>query len=350
MPSIEDEIKKLRRGRSRSLILIGIIALTAIVYATFDRSQNSPRLLADIGNVVQQEVVVPPVASVPPTPTPTPVAIATSIPTVSETMATVVTATTSEAETTSTPAPTSTPAETTPVPTPTPALAITTAAATPIAVAAPTPEIATPAATSTIDAAPPPPALTTPAIPIPLPYRANTFEANDGWRDWWGDFSEASGTLTIGANASTTGSGALLGGSDAWTNYTFQATVDWTKGDSFGLLARYTPDDDYIACEFNQPSPGVTHMYLDEYTGGKGITLASVGVPNYNQTGGSNITASIAVRGSQGTCTFNGYSLSSGIGGATQNFPAAGGIGFVTWDPDVSNSQIVVTGVNVSSN
>jgi len=179
-----------------------------------------------------------------------------------------------------------------------------------------------------------------------LPYIENTFQPGDGWESWWGNFSEDGGILTVNAETSTTGGGVLLPGTSAWTDYTLTAKLDRIKGSSFGLLARYTSMDDYVACEFDLSSPNEVHMYLDQYTSGKGVTLASADASGYNQAINPDITASVSVKGAQGTCTFDGTPVAGTISEPPSG--GVGGIGFTTWDPTANNSSIIIKAVEVS--
>ena len=341
MPSIEDEIQALRKKRVRALTVIGFIAVGAVLlYLGATKGRGPASLLADISTTVQPDIT----------------ATTTTTDATDTTMQTA-------AQATTTPTPTAavvtdiSPAAASPAPE---AVAIAVATTTEIAPAAITTTTTTETASATIPTTSAGTAPTSTPFEFEnvlqaasssvkaLPYTASTFTSGDGWEDWWGDLSETSGTLAVGATASTTGGGALLNGSGGWTDYTFQATLDWVKGGSFGLLARFTSDADYVACEFNQPSPGETRMYLDRYIGGTGTTITSEDVSSYNQNGGTNIQASIAVHGPQVACSFNGATIANMIEGGSVSLPAAGGIGFTAWDPGTNNSQIVVHAANVS--
>lgn len=307
MSNIEDEIKRTRKILSRALIMIGIITIGAIVYTGLKVNGHPSALLADVENNVNVQAPVPVIASTTiaddtDTTTTDATAVATSTPDDSLTVAT-----SDDSAAQPETAPADAPAAIAPT-TPAPEVTTTTAAAT----------TTNEEATST-----------------------NT----TGWQMWWGNFSEASGTLIIGSTNSTNGGGALLAGSNDWTDYIFEATLDWVEGNSFGLLARYAPDDDYAACELNIPSPDNVRMYLDQYIGGHGTTLGSVNIPNYSPAAGSDMTVSIAVKGSQTTCSFAGQSIARIV----NDLPKTGGIGFVAWDPVLGNSQILVKNVTVSS-
>jgi hypothetical protein len=209
-----------------------------------------------------------------------------------------------------------------------------------------------------------PPLAAAPAVPATssiasqtktLPYSIgtfnNTFVSGDGWLNWWGGSSESGGVLTLQATATTTGGGVLLQGSDAWTNLTFQANVDWKQGETFGMIARYIDDNNYIVCQFDERALGAVHLRLDEHLNGQVIHLADGDVLNYEEEGGSNIIAAIQLSGNQGICAFNGYIISS-LADSDTISPALshGEIGFTSWDPALDNSQIIVNNMAASTN
>src|SRR6185437_15948275 len=150
---------------------------------------------------------------------------------------------------------------------------------------------------------PPPPPANTPAPatvqPKTLPYSVGIFNNSgftdgDGWINWWGSSSEDNGVLTVAANASTTGGGVLLQGSD-WSPLTFQATVDWYQGETFGMVAHYIDNNNYVVCQFDEKNVGVMHLRLDEHLNGNVIHLADGDIPNYLNVGGRGITAAIQI-------------------------------------------------------
>jgi len=140
----------------------------------------------------------------------------------------------------------------------------------------------------------------------------------------------------------------LLGGTSAWGDYTFQATLDWTKGETFGLIARYQNNKNYAVCEFSEPYLGEVQISLEQYINGNKILLGSGEDTSYNELGGSNINAYIEVQGTNETCSFNNHVV-SGLS-STLSPPFSGGIGFITWDQNVNNSQIIVKNINVTNN
>jgi hypothetical protein len=186
-----------------------------------------------------------------------------------------------------------------------------------------------------------------------LPYSVgtfgNSFKTGDGWTGWWDDLSESNDVLTIGANSAVTENGALLKGSDAWSNYTVQANVDWIRGDSFSLVARYVDDKNYVACEFTEPTVGRVREILSQYINGKEYRLAVGDLQNYNQQGGGGIVAGIEVQEGQGQCSFNGHAISTVFANSHLSAPFAGQVGFKTWYGESYNGEIVVHSVGITT-
>ncbi len=180
-----------------------------------------------------------------------------------------------------------------------------------------------------------------------LPLFLDTFDKSQGWQGWSGNFEVATDSLTIGASSAGTSGGILLSGTQAFGNYTFQATLDWVQGETFGLVARYTNNKNYVACEFDEVALGDVQINLEQYINGDEYTIVQGDVNGWDQWGGSNIVAAIQVQNSQGTCSFNGHIISTAGTGNTINPPFSGRIGFTTWDSDKNNSEIVVKQVSV---
>jgi hypothetical protein len=227
-----------------------------------------------------------------------------------------------------------------PVPRPTPPPVATS---TPLPLPAPTPPPApTPAPTPTPA---PAPAVTT--TTKTLPYSTDTFNTSQGWNVYWGNFSIATDSLTMAASTDGTSAGVLLDGTTAWDNYVFTANLDWIKGETFGLYARYTNAQNYVLCYYDETNLGTVEVSLEQHVNGQEYTLEKGTITGYNQFGGTNITASIDVFNTQMSCTFNNNTVSSIGTGFTVNPPYSGKIGFIAWDPAENNAEIVVHSLNV---
>lgn len=201
-------------------------------------------------------------------------------------------------------------------------------------------------------------ATSTPAIAVPpapaeasqpfiLPYSESSFTGDASWQRIWGTMAIASsGFMEVGANSSDNGGGTWLKGSSAWTNYTFTATVDWAKGGTFSLMARYNNGDNYMSCEFDNDG----QVYIHQILNGRDQVVGQGIVWNIPATG--DIQASIAVNESHISCGLDGGVILPILDNFHTFIPPGllmgGGIGVSTWDPQINNSQIIVKQVSVT--
>lgn len=157
-----------------------------------------------------------------------------------------------------------------------------------------------------------------------------------------------SSSLSIGAASDGNGGGISLNDTGAWTNYTFNATLDWTAGETFGLVARYIDPNDYSVCTFTQSPLGFVQMDLEQYVAGVRYVLGEGYAPSPN---GTTVTASIKVENNYGACSFSSSAISSPSTMTGYYFapPFYGGIGFTTWDDATDNSQIIVGNITVTA-
>lgn len=233
-------------------------------------------------------------------------------------------------------------------------------------IAAPFPVVV---ATPPVVISPPPPPVVAPPTPTPtstpvtvnalsLPYSdggsgGGSFIPGDGWSNWWGYSSEQNEELMIGGTASSTGGGSLLQGSSAWTDYTFHATVVWYTGETFGMVARYIDNNNYLVCEYDTKNVGDMNLQLKEYVNGVATTLVNGDFSAANGSGGNGsiVATAIRVAGNQASCAFNGDSISNTVAGPSidPSLSNNGEIGFTTWDPANNNSLIAVKSVQVAN-
>ena len=229
------------------------------------------------------------------------------------------------------------------------------------------PKVATTSASATSTASAKPTAAKTPPKPAPapalkpatttksLPFVATIFSKGQAWQSYWGSFTLATASLTLASKGTGTSGGVLLGGTNGWSDYSFQATVNWTEGQTFGLIARYQNSSNYVVCVFNQEAPDYLTIELQQLINGKTYTLVSGSVTGYEGIGKDGVVADINVQNVLGSCSIDGHTVFSSQGNnqntqSTINPPFNGRIGFTAWDPEPANSKIVVTGVDAESN
>jgi peptidoglycan/xylan/chitin deacetylase (PgdA/CDA1 family) len=181
------------------------------------------------------------------------------------------------------------------------------------------------------------------SVHLSLPYQETNFSNDPNWEKSWGVLAvDQSNFLDIGANASTTGGGALLAGSSAWTNYIFTATLDWVKGQTLSLLARYNDNNDDVSCEFD--NTGSIRIY--RLSGGQQVVLGQGTAPSFSTL--NDVTVSIQVNDGHVQCGLDSSIVPDYINWGMPPQLLQGGIGFDTWDPQANNSQIIVKQVSVT--
>lgn len=170
-----------------------------------------------------------------------------------------------------------------------------------------------------------------------IPYFDN-FSYYNGWIQTWGKMSLGDNTMTLNSSSSSEGSTVFLGGSQLWKNYVVKSDIDFLKGRTFSLLARYKDNKNYVACVFASTSLRVEQMIDGE---------RKLIVEKKNNLGsiGKDKKVGIGVYGNSVICYANTKLVleSSNL----ESVPDHGGIGFEIWDPEVGNSEMVIKEVLV---
>jgi hypothetical protein len=186
---------------------------------------------------------------------------------------------------------------------------------------------------------------------LTLPYDKSDFTNNVYWQATWGTmFVSPAGTMDMVATSTGTGASIALAGSANWTDYKFEAKLDW-RGEMFGLTARAVDSQNYVLCAFDEQNLGAVHVVLQQFVNGNASTLATGDILNYDQPGGTDVDAYINVHGTTADCSLNNHIISSaGSSGGGLNPPFSGGIGIVMWDPVPGTSALTIKSVDVESN
>lgn len=170
-----------------------------------------------------------------------------------------------------------------------------------------------------------------------LPY-LDDFEDNNGWIKTWGGFSLKNNSMILGSDASTTGGEIFLDGSYSWRNYIFESKINWIKGNSVSLMARYKDDENYTACDFSDDD-----VRIEQRLNKRNRVMVKIEkVFNFPKTGAK---LGIRVNNDKVECLIDNrvvaytYYLSPIL--------SNGGIGFKTWDPQVNNSEIIIKEISV---
>lgn len=171
-----------------------------------------------------------------------------------------------------------------------------------------------------------------------IPFEDN-FKEHNGWLKTWGKLSLKDNSMILEASSNSTGSSVFLDGTNTWINYAFQTNINWRKGSNVVLLARYSDDNNYLACNFSSERL----RFEEEIDGKQSIQekLIDFDFPK------ENLKLGIKVNGTNVKCMLDGkiianYSIEN-------NRLMKGGIGFKTWDQKAGNSEVEVNRVNVAN-
>jgi len=218
--------------------------------------------------------------------------------------------------------------------------------ATPTTTATTTSAPAITPATSSMATTTPPTPKPTPPPPTPtarnLPYTIKNFSDTSGWQGIWGAVSVADGSLDIGATTSTTGGEAFLADAGDWTNYRATVQLNWLKGQTFTLIARYH-DSDNISCSFTNGGA----ISIKSTVNGNATLLGQGMEPNFTPT--RPVTAWVQVKDDRVQCGLDSAVVQDYLYYGLTPALLTGGIALQTWDPQIGNAEIDVTKVDVEA-
>ena len=189
------------------------------------------------------------------------------------------------------------------------------------------------------------------ATTLTLPYNENDFSNDVNWTATWGtmNIDPNSHAMNLQASITTTGAVEVLKNSESWSDYQLNATVDWVKGEVFGLVGRYSRDNTYVECTFIESATDVIDIELQQYVNGEETTLAEGSVMDFDPHA-STLNASMLLYNTGETCMLDAHRVSNmpaDLSVRGLNPPFSGGIGFAVWDPTSNNAQIIVREVSV---
>lgn len=173
--------------------------------------------------------------------------------------------------------------------------------------------------------------------PVLVPFEILGTSFPDIWQSIYGKIFTQDNVLHIGAEDPNRASLAILQGSESWSNYKMTTTIDWFRGESLGLVARYRDSENYISCEYSTYG---TNVGLYQMSGGKSVLLGrSPSLPIPYTEPWRNLSFAVKVNSDTIDCLVgDDVILHYSIAGVPQN----GGIGFETWDKDKGNTDIAV--------
>ena len=173
--------------------------------------------------------------------------------------------------------------------------------------------------------------------PKELPYTDN-FNNTNHWNELWGTSYTRDKTMIIGPSAWGTGGSVYLSGSSSWEDYIYKAKIRTFKGDSISLIARFSDTSNYAACVFSKDSVRIRQRSDGETSQ---LSEGKIDLPE------NDFEIGIKVYGSQAECILNNRTIATTS--RMDKIPANGGIGIITWTPEINNSKAVVGQISVEA-
>jgi hypothetical protein len=179
------------------------------------------------------------------------------------------------------------------------------------------------------------------SAPKKIPYIVHSFNQDLGWINKWGDVWFEDDVLLLRANDKTTGSMAVLSGTEDWADYSFEVKGSLIRGSNIVLLARYVDDKNYIALNLGNKS-----IRFEQYANGVRTILSETLLLN-PVIAGEDFTLSIRLENTH----LDGYLNGKPILSTELNNKGLkqGGIGIKSWDALLDNSEVVVKSVIVEA-
>jgi hypothetical protein len=169
---------------------------------------------------------------------------------------------------------------------------------------------------------------------------ADDFRQDLGWIKAAGHLTVGTEALELSSRTTATGASAFLDGAEHWRDYLYAATLDWQRGQSVSLLARFQDSEHFVACTFTDAGVRIE----ERVTGVNRIVATStLDVPIDK----SSFAAAIRVAGQRAACLIGDTVVVSGSG--LNPLFRRGSIGFKTWDPVPGQSTIRVRQISVTA-
>jgi peptidoglycan/xylan/chitin deacetylase (PgdA/CDA1 family) len=162
------------------------------------------------------------------------------------------------------------------------------------------------------------------------------FTKNVGWQETWGDVTRKEGGLSLSSNETATGAGVFIDGAKNWTDYTFNAAIDRTRGGYVSLMARYQDNQNYMTCSY-----GGGRVKIEEVSGGNRLKLIDITTaipPSQNGSYGIRVVGTVI------ECLENGKTVATAATSMLQ-----GGVGVKIWDETPDNAEILLKRVLVTA-
>lgn len=167
------------------------------------------------------------------------------------------------------------------------------------------------------------------------------------WNKWYGDISVEKNGLLISANtSSSSGGGIILAGKHPLKNYSFEAMINWLKGESIQVIARYSDENNYLYCSFTKTTSAVT-VAANKIENGKKFYISEKTI-NFTSPSTSATHLGIKVNGPEVDCLYNSSTISGVDRGLSEKL-WSGVAGLETWDQRSGNSEILLKDYKITA-
>jgi peptidoglycan/xylan/chitin deacetylase (PgdA/CDA1 family) len=180
-------------------------------------------------------------------------------------------------------------------------------------------------------------------VNLSLPYYQNSFASSSPWEINYGEIRQENGNLYFGPSSSSTASMIILSDTQKLSDYKVSVGIDWLRGSSFSLVARYKDKNNYLACSYSKQGRYATLYFVKNGVSKKIGRTPELPVPYFDKW--ENRRFGMKVIGDKVEClTKEGMVLNYVL----PTMPTEGGIGLKSWDKRMQYSNIMVKDVDVS--
>lgn len=174
--------------------------------------------------------------------------------------------------------------------------------------------------------------------PKNLPF-SDDFLGFEGWLTSSGINHLDNGSLTLKSPADSSNGYIYLDGSKMWKDYSFNAVVDWKKGEKLSLFSRYKFNTNYLACEISDQYIQLISQFDD-----RNELLSEIKTNRILPR--NNLDVRITVSGNKAECVVDKDLRVSYSG--IKNEQNSGGIGFKVSDDQLGIAELAIKKVSVS--
>ena len=167
----------------------------------------------------------------------------------------------------------------------------------------------------------------------------NLTDSSNVWKRIWGTITQNNNGLILTSTLIKSGSGAFLDGTQNWTNYQYQTTVNGDTMGAITLYSRYQDEDNNISCTFTN-----SYVKISEKVNGTISLLKEVKYQNamvFKDT-----IFGVSINNDTILCSLGEKVV---LGSNHKNKIKYGGIGFNIWDSDLKERSVVFSDVSAKA-